>query len=58
MVVDSHGGGEGDNENATLLEMKTCFGGYVAFKEMFNISKSILISDYKDERIFAGAYKL
>jgi hypothetical protein len=58
MSVATSGGGEGDNENATLFDRANCFDRHVAIKEVFDINKSILFIGYKYERIFTGGFKL
>jgi len=57
-IVSNCGGGESDNENATLLETTDYFKNYMALGEIFNVNKDILFLDYKEAKIFAGVFKL
>lgn len=52
------GGSEGDVKNATPLQRANWFDRFVAVKEVFEVSKSSLFNDYKDERIFTGGFKI
>jgi hypothetical protein len=51
-------GGDGDDKNATPLKQANWFDCFVAVKEVFEVGKTELFKNYRDERIFTGGFRL
>ena len=58
LFLQNFGGGEGDVKNATPLQRANWFDRFVVIKEVFEVGKGELFSDYRDERIFTGGFKI